>query len=153
MIVYRLARAQFCQDLSGRGAEITGGRWNSKGTSLVYTSSSRALCVTEIAVHMPLGVIPEDYFLITIQLPPDATVKEYNETRLPSLWNSFPHGNATQMIGDQFVREDKYLVLKVPSAVVQGDYNYLLNPRHKMMNKVRIKEVEAFRFDERLFIK
>lgn len=153
MIVYRLSRAKYCQDLSGRGAELSGGRWNSKGIALVYTSSSRALCVTEIAVHMPLGIIPKDYFLITVFIPDDVPMSIYNEKNLPSDWDSLPHGNITQQIGDRFVNESKFLVMKVPSAVVQGDYNYIINPRHKMMNKVKIKNIEAFRFDERLFIK
>ena len=153
MIVYRLARANYKEDLSGKGAELAGGRWNSKGTALVYTSSSRALCVTEIAVHTPLGIIPEDYYLVSILIPDDAPMAMYNEKNLPEDWNSYPHGNATQMIGDKFVKEEKFLVLKVPSATVQGDYNYLLNPRHKMAIKVKIKETSFFTFDERLFIK
>lgn len=153
MIVYRLARAKFCQDLSGRGAELTGGRWNSKGIPMVYTSSSRALCMTEIAVHMPLGILPADYFLITISLPNDAPMAAYNEKNLPVGWNSFPHKNVTQAIGDKFIKDEKFLVLKVPSAVVQGDYNYIINPRHKSMAKVKIEDIEDFRFDERLFIR
>jgi len=153
MIVYRLAREKYKDDLSGKGAEITGGRWNSKGTALIYTSSSRALCVTEIAVHTPLGIIPEDYFLISIFIPEDIPTAAYNEKKLPEDWNSYPHGNATQIIGDNFVKDEKYIVLKVPSATVQGDYNYLINPRHKLINKIKIKETALFTFDERLFIK
>lgn len=153
MIVYRLSRAKYCQDLSGRGAEIAGGRWNSMGVSMLYTSSSRALCVTEIAVHASLNYVPDDYFLITIHIANDAPIATINENQLPVDWNSFKHGNATQLIGDKFVKEEKYLVLKVPSAAVQGDYNYIINPRHKLMSKVKIKEIEAFGFDARLFIK
>lgn len=69
MRVYRLAKEKFRNDLSGRGAEITGGRWNNKGTALVYTSDSRALCTAEIAVRTPLGILPIDYWMIELDLP------------------------------------------------------------------------------------
>ena len=69
MIVYRLAKSKFAKDLSGRGAEIAGGRWNSKGVRMVYASASRALCTTEIAVHTPLGNVPTDYQIISIIIP------------------------------------------------------------------------------------
>ena len=151
MIVFRLAKLKFSQDLSGKGAELAGGRWNSKGTPLVYTSESRALCTTEIAVHTPLGIIPDDYYLITIQLPKTLTLEEIKTESLPDDWKTFPHSNATQKIGDQFVRETKSLILKVPSAVVPGDFNYLLNPIHKDFNSVKIIATEAFEFDKCLF--
>ena len=69
MIVYRLTKAKYSHDRSGKGAEKTGGRWNSKGIPVVYTSESRALCTSEIAVHTPLGILPHDYMLITIEIP------------------------------------------------------------------------------------
>lgn len=151
MNVYRLAKFKFSQDLSGKGAEVAGGRWNSKGTALVYTCESRALCTTEIAVHTPLGIIPDDYHLITIALPKNIKVKEISLPSLPDDWKTFPHSNATQEIGDQFGQAGAYLVLKVPSAVVQGDFNFLLNPRHKDFNSVKIVATEPFEFDKRLF--
>jgi RES domain-containing protein len=153
MIVYRLSRAKYCEDLSGRGAELTGGRWNGKGFAMLYTSSSRALCVTEIAVHMPLGLVPKDYFLTTLFFPDDVPMQMIATTDLPSDWNSLPRGNATQEIGNKFITDAIYLVLKVPSAVVQDEYNYVFNPYHKLMKKVKIKSIDPFRFDERLFLR
>ena len=61
MIVYRLCKSIYKKDLSGKGAEIAGGRWNSKGYAILYTSESRSLCTAEIAVHTPLGNVPADY--------------------------------------------------------------------------------------------
>ena len=69
MIVFRLSKAQFANDLSGKGAELVGGRWNSRGNAMLYTSQSIALCVTEIAVHVPLGILPKDYQLVHIEVP------------------------------------------------------------------------------------
>lgn len=150
MIVYRLSKAQYAQDLSGKGAELVGGRWNSRGNAMLYTSQSIALCVTEIAVHVPLGILPKDYQLIHIEIP-DEDLLEMK--RLPKDWQSFPHGNSTQMIGDKFLKEHKHLVFKVPSAAVQGEFNFLINPRHKNFNQIKIVKLEDFNFDERLFRK
>ncbi len=152
MKVYRLCKEKYKHDLSGKGAEKAGGRWNSKGTPIVYTCFSRALCTIEIAVHTPLGNIPLDYHIITIQLPDiKGSIYKLEKTELPKNWKSLPHPNSTQLIGDQFISENKDLILKVPSAIVQGDYNYLINPYHKDFKKVKIIETELFEFDERLF--
>ena len=153
MIVYRLSKSKYASDLSGKGAEKIGGRWNSKGIALVYTSESRALCTTEIAVHTPLGNLPIGYELITIEIPDEIQIKEVAIADLPFEWKLIPHSPASKKTGDSFVAEGKFLVLKVPSVVVPGDYNYLLNPSHPEFYKVKIKSIEPFNFDERLFIK
>jgi RES domain-containing protein len=153
MIVFRLSKSKFADDLSGKGAEKSGGRWNSKGTALVYTSESRALCTTEIAVHTPLGNIPLDYKIISIEIPYNIPVQELQAQELPSDWTSIPHAHATQEIGDRFVLQGIFPVLKVPSVVVQDEFNYLINPAHSDASKIKIIAVEPFNFDERLFIK
>lgn len=153
MIVFRLSKSVYANDLSGRGAEIAGGRWNSKGTAMVYTSESRALCTTEIAVHTPLGILPLDYVIIAIEIPNTLQVQEIKPHALPEDWKSLPHSHSTQELGDAFVSNYKFAVLKVPSAVVQGEYNYLLNPAHRDFKKIKVKLIEPFDFDERLFIK
>ena len=150
MIVYRLSKSVYANDLSGKGAELVGGRWNSRGNAALYTSQSIALCVTEIAVHVPLGILPKDYDLIHIEIPDDNILEV---KRLPKDWQTFPHADSTQKIGDKFLKDKKYLVLKVPSAAVQGEFNFLVNPRHPDFDKVKIKKKEKFSFDERLFVK
>src|SRR5262245_25485196 len=117
MIVYRLSKKKHKNDLSGKGAEISGGRWNSKGVAMIYTSQSRALCATEIAVHIPLGIVPSDYWLVTIEFPDTVELMELHLKSLPGDWNTFPYPHSTQAIGDRFIANGKYLVLKVPSAV------------------------------------
>jgi RES domain-containing protein len=149
MIVYRLSKGKYHRDLSGKGAEMYGGRWNSKGTPLLYTSQSRALAFAEIAMHIPLGIVPKDYFLITIQIPDTATILELVEDDMPPDWRSNPHSDSTQKIGDQFAHSLKHLALRVPSAVVPGDFNYLVNPLHPLMKEVTIAVVEPFEFDNR----
>lgn len=151
MIVYRLSRGKYEKDLSGKGAKIAGGRWNSKGIPLLYTAQSRALCSVEIAVHVPFGVLPKNYKLLTIEFPDSAKIQTLSKKEFPSGWKENPHPNSTQQIGDEFSQTGEYLVLKVPSVVVQGDFNYLLNPNHSDFVKVKIIDIEPFEFDNRLF--
>lgn len=153
MIVFRLSKLKYSRDLSGKGAEKSGGRWNSKGTAMVYTGISRALCTAEIAVHTPLGNVPSDYTLTSIELPDAIRITSLEADKLPGDWRSFPHPNSTQLLGDAFIAENKFLAMQVPSVVVQGEYTILINPAHKDFNKVRIISTEAFVFDERLFIR
>ena len=151
MKVYRLSSEKYKADLSGKGAEISGGRWNSKGVAILYTSESRALCTTEIAVHSPLGIIPANYWIVMIEFPDGVDFLEPDPAAFPTDWNTFPHPHATQLIGDNFIANGKYLVMKVPSAVVPGDFNYLINPKHKLNSQVKIVKTEVFEFDKRLF--
>jgi RES domain-containing protein len=151
MIVFRLSKLEYASDLSGKGAEKIGRRWNSKGTAMVYTSESRALCTTEIAIHTPLGNIPLDYQLISIEIPDEIQIRFLQVTDLPGNWNSIPHSHSTQEMGDRFVADGIFPVLRVPSVVVQDEFNYLINPLHPESNKIKIKSIEPFNFDERLF--
>lgn len=149
MIVYRLSKGAYRLDLSGKGAELYGGRWNSKGMAMLYTSGSRALAFAEVAVHIPVSIVPKDYFLISIVIPDAAGIIELTAADMPADWRSNPHSNSTQKIGDQFILEAKDLVLKVPSAVVPGDFNFLINPAHSQHKEVMIDRAEAFEFDSR----
>jgi RES domain-containing protein len=151
MIVFRLAKQKYCRDLSGKGAELAGGRWNSKGVSMIYTSESRALCLAEIAVHVPIGIVPVDYFLTEIEIPEGIEISPVTEKDLPAGWDAFPHSKTTQEIGDMFILKNEFLILKVPSAVVKGDFNYLINPGHFLFREVKIVKTELFTFDTRLF--
>ena len=151
MKTYRLAKQDYAADFSGKGAELTGGRWNSKGTAMVYTSQSRALCLAEIAVHVPVGIVPLNYFLTEIEFPDNIEFISVSEESLPSGWNSFPHSQFTQELGDDFIATNKSLIMKVPSAVVQGDFNFLINPKHPDFGFIRIIQIEPFSFDKRLF--
>lgn len=151
MIVYRLASKKYSNDLTGIGAEITGGRWNYKGTRVLYTADSRALCMAEIAVHTPVGIMPKDYYMITIEIPDYSQITQLETKILPKDWRKFPYSRLTQELGDNFINKNEVLYIKVPSAVVQGDYNILINPQHSDSDKVKILKIEDFDFDERIF--
>ncbi len=150
MIVFRLSKNIYANDLTGKGAEIYGGRWNSVGTPLIYTAESRALCAVEIAVNTPLYNIPTDYSIISFQIP-DETITFVEEKILTINWNILPYSPFTIQMGYLFISEKKSLILKVPSAIIAGDYNYLINPLHPDMVKLKILKIEDFSFDNRLF--
>jgi RES domain-containing protein len=149
MIVYRLSKGKYHLDLSGKGAELYGGRWNSKGVAMLYTSQSRALAFAEVAIHLPIGIVPKEYSLIAINIADTISILKLADSELPADWRSNPHSNSTQKIGDQFIAESKYLILQVPSAVVPGDFNFLINPNHSQIKEVMIDHVEPFEFDSR----
>jgi RES domain-containing protein len=153
MIVYRLCKKAYVNDLSGRGAELNGGRWNNRGLPALYTASSRALAVLEVAVHVPLGIIPIDYYMVAIQIPDNAAISTVVIADLPSNWNSNPIVKATQYAGDDFLSANNNLMLQVPSAIVPGDLNYIINPRHPDFKSLTIAFSEPFVFDSRLFKK
>jgi RES domain-containing protein len=151
MIVYRLCKEAYTKDLSGRGAEINGGRWNNKGVPVLYTACSRALAVLEVAVHIPFGIIPKDYFMTLIDVPDSISIVKIDITSLPYNWNRNPLVKATQYLGDDFLNDITNLIIRVPSATVSGDFNYLINPRHPDFQLIKIISAEPFEFDSRLF--
>ena len=151
MIVYRIARKKYARDISGLGAKKVGGRWNFPGMALLYTSGSISLAMLEVAVHLPLEKIPSGFYLIKIKVPDSHLIVKPDMNKLPLNWALSVHAPYSQKLGDDFVNDGKYLVLKVPSAVVPDEFNYLINPEHEDFGKVKILEVKELNFDKRLF--
>jgi len=151
MRVYRLSKKKYKDKLSGYGASLNGQRWNSKGTEVIYTADSRALATSEVAVHIPIGILPKDYFMVEIEIPSAIKIKEIKIDDLPDGWDAIPSQPNSQKIGDEFVEENKHTVLKVPSVVVKGDFNYILNPKHERFKEIKITSTYSFPFDFRLF--
>lgn len=108
---------------------------------------------TEIAVHTPLGIVPKDYHLVEIEFPDSNKILTVNPKDLPSGWKDFLHPHFLQEIGNRFIWENKYLVMRVPSALVQGELSHLLNPSHKFFSLVTIKKTEPYGFDTRIFLR
>jgi RES domain-containing protein len=151
MLLYRLTRCIYANDLSGLGARLYGGRWNSEGRSVIYLASSRSLAVLEALVHLRPKDIPDDYCMVTIETSDDAI--EIDERRLPKGWQDVEDMDALKQVGNIFLYEKKSLLMKVPSAIVGMEYNFLLNPTHPDARKVRVKNVKPFSFDSRLLEK
>jgi RES domain-containing protein len=107
--------------------------------------------MAEVFVHLPVSLLLQDFVVLEISIPDAVSSITVTENELPERWNGFPHHPATQNIGDSFIREAVYGVLQVPSAVVEGDFNYLLDPLHKDFKKIRIVAQHSFLFDHRFF--
>jgi len=151
MRVFRLSKRKYSKELNGKGAAKSGNRWNSKGTEIIYTAESPALAMAEVAVHLTLATLPSDYVMIEIEIPDNIIIKEIILKELDEDWNNHPPNINTQKIGDEFIDSIKECLLKVPSAVVQGDSNYLINPYHTDFKKIKIIEITDFPFDKRIF--
>ena len=135
---------------NGIGARIYGGRWNSPGTSVVYTAQSQSLAALELLVHLddPLLLV-EKYSLIPVEVD-TAFVLEVSRSGLPRNWQAMPPSAELRSIGDDWVRDAASAVLQVPSAIVPAESNFLLNPRHPDFTKLRIGKPISFQFDPRL---
>jgi len=151
MKVFRLSKRKYATELSGKGAAKYGNRWNSKGTEIIYTSQSRALAVAEVAVHLSIATLPSDYVMIEIDIPNSIEIKTIEHKDLPINWKNHPPSVSTQKIGDAFIDAMEFCILKVPSVVVQDDFNFLINPYHKDFKKITIFEIKDFPFDKRIF--
>src|SRR6187551_3034366 len=151
MEVFRLARKKYPIELSGKGASISGARWNSKGTEIIYCAQNRALAMAEVLVHLSLATLPSHFVMLTIEIPEDISVEELNLDKVGVDWNVFPCTFETPLLGDDFIKRNETCVLKVPSAVVKGDFNFLINPHHALFNKIKITEQVDFPFDKRIF--
>jgi len=131
----------------GEGARRTGGRWNSVGTPMVYTAESRSLAALEVLVHLD-G--PARGFSIVRCEFDDTLVETLAVAALPADWRSSPAPVAVAHIGDAWVARTSSVVLSVPSAVVDGEHNYLMNPRHPDFSHITIGAAEPFPYDERI---
>ncbi|MBL4675609.1 MAG: RES family NAD+ phosphorylase [Mucilaginibacter sp.] len=149
MVLYRIGKCNFITDLTGTGARLYGGRWNSEGRSMVYMASSRSLAVLEVLVHLQPLFTPSDFCIAEIEAPEDS-ILTLDASSLPSNWQDASSPAELKQIGNQFIQETKYLMMKVPSAIVPQEYNYLLNPWHPDIKKVSILNTHPFSFDDRL---
>ena len=152
MIVYRIEREKYLKTtLQGVGASMSKGfRWNGFNTKLVYTSESRALATLEVSMHLDLSEdLPTDRFYIEIEIPDNITILEVKLEDLPEDWNNKPPTITTQTIGDDFVNYNEAAILKVPSSIVNLEYNYLINPNHIDANKIKIISTSEMNFDLR----
>jgi RES domain-containing protein len=139
-------------DMSGRGAEVTGGRWNRKGTPMVYASSSRSLACLETIVHLGGGYpLPLNRYLVRITIP--AVVWKSRRKFLPSRqpgWDAEPAGKVSLDWGTSWVESRTTLVAEVPSVIIPEDHNVLINPLHPEVNKLASVKVRRWLYDHRI---
>jgi RES domain-containing protein len=148
MEVYRISRTKWAGDLSGEGARLYGGRWNRKGTSCLYTSSSRSLAILEFSVNVSLDEIPRSLSIVTLKLPDQFL--EVAMKDLPGNWKDVPAPGSTRDLGTRLLQEGRHLIIRLPSAVIPQEFNYIVNPAHQDLKLCRILSIDDFVYDVRI---
>ncbi len=140
MRVWRVCRRPFA-DLSGEGARLYGGRWNSPGRPMVYAAESAALAVLEVRVHLDLDwrVLPDDYVLMAIDTG-DLVAETLAETPVDP-----------RAAGDAWLASGRSALLRAPSFIVPESANVLVNPAHHDATRLAVASIRPFAFDARLW--
>lgn len=150
LIVWRVSPAYHADKaMSGDGSYRRGGRWNPPGIRVVYCADSRALALVEVLanVRRPALLGTQPWVVMRVDVPADLVERP---GRVPESWRETPYPTATQAFGAEWVQSQRSVALRVPSVVVPGEFNYLLNPAHPQYAKVRVGQPEPFAFDPRL---
>jgi len=146
---FRIAKNRYAKDLSGMGSRKYSGRWNQKGTNMLYSSENISLAVLETLVHVDKANLPDDLQLVTLTFPDSVSCLEINQKDLPQNWREYPASNNLAQMGSDWIDKAVSLLLKVPSVVIPAEKNILINPYHPEFRKVRIDEFKDFEFDDR----
>ena len=149
---WRLVRAERvsrAEAFSGEGARLFGGRWNSVGVPVVYTSSTLSLAALETLVHADRSDLDRVWIAFRVDIP-DELVLELRDEDLPADWRATPVSEGARYVGDAWAETHASVALAVPSTIVPVERNWLLNPSHPAFDRVSIGEPQRFRFDDRL---
>ncbi len=149
MYVWRLCQQKHQNTaFSGEGGLYAAGRWHPKGYPIVYTAESLALASLEVFVHLESDRI----LLVAIraEIPDNLAIKEIKQEDLPENWQDIADYPILQQMGKQWLQSQSTPVLKVPSAIVPVEFNYLLNPRHPDL-KINLDPPMVFKFDRRMW--
>ena len=147
---WRLVHPMYVDDaFSGEGPRRRGGRWNLSGVRIVYTASSVSLATLELIVHNQRATRLPGYLLFSCGFP-EAIVEFVDRKRLPPNWRDYPAPPELQQIGMRWLRTGDSAVLRVPSAVIEEEHNYLLNPEHEDFRSIDVGLARPFKLDPRL---
>lgn len=152
MKVFRVGRTKHLRDLTGEGARLFGGRWNHKGVACVYASENMALAVLEYTVNTNVDDIPRALSIATIEIP-GSNILSLSIADLPGNWNEAPAPAETKDLGTRLLLAAEYAVIKLPSAVIPFEHNFLLNPLHADSKAFKIVEVRDLVYDVRIKLK
>lgn len=141
----RFAAAAF----DGEGAAAFGGRWNSPGVQVVYVASTRSLAALEMAVHLDRAALLASFVFIPCDFD-ERLVTAIDRRTLPAGWRRDPPPAELAVLGDAWVASGRSAILSVPSAVIEDEPNFLLNPAHGDFRRIRIGKPQDFVFDRRL---
>lgn len=148
MLVYRIGKSKWKNDLTGNGAKIYGGRWNNIGVACIYASGSRALAILEYSAHTSLENIPRSLSFTSYKIPDDK-ILVCSEVILPGNWKNLTHTQECKDFGSKLIGQ--HLVVQIPSVILPFENNFLINPNHPDFSKsISIVGVEDYSYDIRL---
>mgnify|MGYP001627328580 CR=1 FL=1 len=151
MYIFRITRTQYANDLTGNGARLYGGRWNSEGRFALYSASTRALALLETLAHTSLALLKEgDFALVTLEVPDTVAHEAITANSLPRGWNAWNLMRHTRKLGDAFLQQGSHLLLRVPSVLLPEEHNWVLNPLHPAMKQVHVAHIRPLQLDNRL---
>jgi RES domain-containing protein len=153
MRLWRITDAAYvAMAFTGEGAAVGGGRWNSRGTKLVYASASLSTAILEVLVHVDPTNAPASLRKISIDVSDELARETIRVADLPKDWTRYPGNPLLARMGDDWVARGKTALLFVPSVVVESDDepNVLINPAHAEFTKMRIGKPALLAFDARL---
>lgn len=154
MTIWRLDKEKHLPDVfSGYGSTLRAGRWHHRGHAVAYAAANRSLAVLEKLVHIQDPSLVQDIRFVFVALTLDARKHRERVRRddLPDGWSGHPHINWTRDFGTRWFREQRSVVLEVPSAVLPAASNYLVNLQHPAFSSLEQGVPEPFTFDARLF--
>lgn len=134
---------------TGEGSRLFGGRWNSKGFSVVYTASSISLAALEMLVHLQTAEVLKRYVVRSVTFQ-ETMITKIHLSDLPKRWRENPPPKAVQQIGDDWVASCRSAVLQVPSAVIESESNFILNVAHPDFGSIKLGRQLPYTFDRRL---
>jgi RES domain-containing protein len=148
---FRLCRRPFSRNpLDGRGGLFAAGRWHTPRRLVCYASDSLALASLEVLVHCDPDLVPRELVAVEIHVPSRVAVEELRADRLPRSWRGFPAPASVQRLANDWLDRNSACVLRVPSALVPSESNFIINPAHPDARKVRVVRKAPFQFDPRL---
>jgi RES domain-containing protein len=151
MEVYRITQQEFAEDLTGNGARLFGGRWNSEGFFALYVSSSRSLALLETLAHTPAKMLDvRVYHLIALSVPENMLTQKVSVKNLLPGWDAPDTRPFTKKIGDTFLSNKRNLMLEVPSVIMPEEINFVINPLHQDMKQVKVINKRRIYFDNRI---
>ena len=149
MIVYRIGRTKYAHDLTGEGARLYGGRWNHKLIPCIYTSESRALALLEYTANISIDDIPRALSITTFELAP-LDIHQLSIPEMPGNWRDAPAPASTKDFGTTLLKNVAHAFIRIPSAILPEESNYLLNPMFPHQDAFRILEIRDFVYDLRI---
>ncbi|MVM34545.1 RES domain-containing protein [Spirosoma sp. HMF4905] len=147
MLVYRITKVTYADRLVASGGAA---RWNSRGQFVIYTAATRALACLENVVHRSGEGLLDNFRVMIIDVPDILTIETILPETLPINWFDFQQYDACQRIGEEWLRNGRSAILKVPSAIIPSEWNFLLNPAHPDFTRITLLQTEAFAFDPRI---